>query len=151
MEVRPASLVVKEDARGYLYPEDTAPVVLELEQGRVVRARKTYGGWIMAEITVYDIPGPFCAWFPPGVLAEPGPTAEPREGIVEKGKTVYNVWEFSRINVERGQVYAHDMAVITGERRDGMVQIHAAAGWNGWVRENDLILDPWVNQPLPEL
>ncbi len=95
----PRSLVVKEDRTAvYLYPERSAPQVLELEQGRIVRVRKTYGdGWYLAEVTMYDVPGAPWGWLKKESLAAPG-KAGPKEGTLKKGSVVYTGWDYSQIS-----------------------------------------------------
>lgn len=83
----------------------------------------------------------------PGCLAEPK-DVEPREGLLKEGSIVYPVWEYEKIDPGETETVWYNMTVMIGERRNGLVQVTAAAGWSAWAKEEDLVPDPWAGVPL---
>lgn len=141
--VSPTLKVVTGPARVRLFPDIKAPVIAERESGRVVRLRRTWGGWGFVEITAFSVPAAGAGWM---ALADLKPLGEgePREGVIKEGQPYWPGWQFEATKEPPLPLAMGGRQMVFVEiERDGLVLVGADGGWSAWVKKGDIIPDPW--------
>lgn len=131
--------VVRDKCRVYLYPDDAAPAVRDLDRGKVVKVEAEYGDWRYVDIIVFDIPAVSRGWVRAGELATGG-EVEPKEGRLPTGTTVYiGDPTASDPRALPSEKTPYDMTVSLDFERGDMVYVSAAGGWTAWVAKADIV------------
>lgn len=120
-------------ADGLLYPG--GPDVVTLERGDLVRPVLEWADWVMVERLYFDLPAVRWAWVPAEALAG---EAQPREGFLREGSTVYLADKYEDINWAGPEIQDFMMQVRLGERRGDFVRLDAPGGWQGWTAAENI-------------
>lgn len=131
--------VVRHKCRVYLYPDDAAPTIGDLDRGKVVKVAAEYGDWRYVHIIVFDIPAVSRGWVRAGELATGG-EVEPKEGCLPTGTTVYiGDPTVADPRALPSEVTTYDMTVSLDFERSDWVYVSAAGGWTAWVAKADIV------------
>jgi hypothetical protein len=142
-EITSYPLVVKKRAPVHLYPEKGAPVIRDLDAGKVVKVEYEYGPWRYVHIAVYGIPAVQRGWVQGEYLAAAGEAA-PGEGSIPAGTRVYyGDPEAADTAGMPGDVTTHRMTVRVLKEKGEMLYVIAAGGWSAWVNKRDMIFNPF--------
>lgn len=130
-------------AEGLLYPD--GPKAVTLERGDLVRPVLQWADWVMVERLYFDLPAVRWAWVPAAALAG---EAQPREGFLREGSTVYFADKYEDINRAGPEIQDFMMQVRLGERRGDYVRLDAPAGWRAWTAAENIYFSHDPEQQL---
>lgn len=135
--IQPYFMLTKTKCDLHLTPEAVDNVLQQLDAGRIVEVKATWGEWAYVAIRVYSIPDVQRGWVTLSLLGQEDVT--PIEADLPAGTRVYfNDFAYPPDENSTSEITGHDRMVGIWERHGQWVLVSAAGGWMAWVRESDL-------------